>query len=109
MKYFYAQSVFGILLLFTCGLRADLSTEIKYGQAMQQAQQGNWEQAHNQLNQLVTDNPDRSDILYDSGVAAYRLKKFDSAQAYFKRVAEFDDVTINLKERAHFNLGNAYV
>lgn len=109
MKYLWPRSISGIIFLCVLSLRADLNTEVKYGRAMQQARQGNWEQAHNQLNQLVTDNPERPDVLYDSGVVAYKLKNFDSAQAYFKKVTESDNVTTDLKERAHFNLDNAYV
>jgi Ca-activated chloride channel family protein len=104
----YVYCICGIVFLCTNNLYADLTTEIAYGQAVQQAQQGNWQQAHTQLNQLVTNNPDRPDILYDSGVAAYRLKNFESAQAYFKQVTGNEKSTNELKERAHFNLGNAY-
>lgn len=110
-------SLINIFLLCVMNAHADLNTEIQYGRAMQEAQQGNWESAHARLNQLVTDNPERADILYDSGVAAYRLKNFESAQAYFKHAIQSADLSADLsaiakddlKERAHFNLGNTYV
>lgn len=108
MKHVYTRFFLVVFFLCASSLHANLNTEITYGQAMQHAQQGDWEQAHSQLNQLVTDNPERADILYDSGVAAYRLKNFESAQAYFKHVTEHDDIPAELKERAHFNLGNTY-
>jgi Ca-activated chloride channel family protein len=103
------QFILSVFLLYVCNMHANLNTEIQYGRAAQDAQQGNWQDAHKRLNQLVTDNPKRADVLYDSGVAAYRLKNFESAQAYFRHVTEHEDVTSELKERAHFNLGNTYV
>jgi Ca-activated chloride channel homolog len=95
------------LLMMTC--YAGIATEVGYSNAAHAAHQGNWQKAYDQYNQLLINNPDRPDLLYDAGVAAYRLGKFDTACAYLQRAVQQDNVADNLKEQAYFNLGNVDV
>jgi hypothetical protein len=79
-----------------------------YDKASHKAQQGKWADAHEALNELLINQPDSADLLYDAGVAAYNLEKFSQACAYFSRAAEHSDHN-TLKKRALFNAGNACV
>lgn len=73
------------------------------------AGKGDWKKAGDILAHLTIDNPGKSDLLYDAGVASFNTKEFQKARAYFNNVVECDDVTHELKERTHFNLGNTCV
>lgn len=77
-----------------------------YDRAASLMEQGRWDEAKNALQQLLVDQPDSPQILYDTGVASYHLKDYTHAFAYFNRVTELPQTTINLKEQAHFNAGN---
>lgn len=79
-----------------------------YDNAAYTAQNGKWKDAHEKLNNILVDAPDRADVLYDAGVAAHNLENFNEAAACFLRAAECTDDN-NLRTRAHFNAGNALV
>jgi Ca-activated chloride channel homolog len=79
-----------------------------YDSAIHQAQKGNWQDAHNALNSIITDNPDRADVIYDAGVAAYNLGNRCQAATCFARAAECS-ADKNIVFCAHFNAGNLYV
>lgn len=85
-----------------------MGTAINYGKAITQTHVNNWESAQTSINQLLVDQPTRADLLYDAGVAAYRLQEYPKAQAYFEHVTQ-SDAPLHLKEQAYFNMGNAYV
>src|SRR5579864_4055935 len=78
-----------------------------YDKATYAAQNGDWQKAYEQLNRLLVDNPDRADIAYDAGVAAYNLQQFPHAQAYFLRAAELAPADFACK--GYYNAGNASV
>ena len=80
-----------------------------YDRAVSSAQHEQWQQANEQFKQLVTQQPDRPDILYDAGVAAYKVADFDQAHAYFQSAAEHETADRHIKEQAYFNAGNAQV
>lgn len=80
-----------------------------YDRAIHASQKGDWEKAHQLLTDLVTHSPDNPQVLYDAGVAAFRLKQFAQAHAYFSRVAMHAAAPQGLKEQALFNLGNTLV
>jgi len=67
------------------------------------------ESAAAMLTSLVTDNPDNPEILYDAGVAAYLVKNFKQAEAYFRNALEQKNISDQLKELAHFNFANTCV
>lgn len=89
-------------------LFASYAFAFQYDKASHKAQQGKWADAHEALNELLINQPDSADLLYDAGVAAYNLEKFSQACAYFSRAAEYSDHN-DLKKRALFNAGNACV
>src|SRR5689334_1428721 len=84
------------------------SNRFSYDVAARALQEGKWAQAYEQLVPLVTDNPDRADLLYDTGVAAYNMQKYPQALTYFLHAAEHAQDN-QLKARAYFNAGNAAV
>ncbi|HZW61852.1 MAG TPA: tetratricopeptide repeat protein [Candidatus Babeliales bacterium] len=86
-----------------------LSAFFDYDKAVNAAQHNNWESAHQLLTELVVNKPDNPSILYDAGIAAFNIKNFSQAQAYFQHAAESKNAPIELKEQAYFNLGNTQV
>lgn len=81
---------------------------LAYDNAAYAAQKGEWKNAHERLNNILINAPDRADVLYDVGVAAYNLGNFPQAAAYCARSAECTDDN-DLRSRAYFNAGNASV
>lgn len=98
-----------LLLFFSVCLQAGVGSEITYSRACAAGQCCNWNAAQDGMSCLVIDNPDCAELLYDNGVAAYRLKEFEKAQAYFSDVAKNEKANSNLKKQSHFNLGNTQV
>ena len=96
-------------MLFPFGLCAGVSSAWSYGKAASSAKEGNWKDAQQRMSLLMIDAPDQPDLLYDSGVAAYRLAEFEKAAACFEKVTKDQDVEKDLKKEAQFNLGNTKV
>lgn len=88
---------------------ASLAAWFDYDRAAYAMQQNDWKEAADKLTKLLVHNPDRSDLLYDTGVASFNTGSFEQAQAYFQHVTAMHTVDPLLKEQAHFNLGNTYV
>ena len=79
-----------------------------YDSAVHKAQKGNWQDAYGALNNLITNNPDSADVMYDAGVAASHIPNYKQAATCFIRAAECaKDKEIAF--RSHFNAGNALV
>lgn len=100
MKIFFFFSFF---ITFSCYAILD------YDRAIIHAQKDNWPAAQELLTKTIIDKPDRVDMLYDLGVAAYKNKNFESALNYFNKAAQHKDANAQLQEQAHFNAGNAHV
>ena len=98
-----------ILAFWTFCLQASLQSEFSYSKAADLATAGQWQEAQMKMNRLIVDEPDRADLLYDNGVAAYKLKEYEKARAYFQDVIAKENVPTQLKEQAYFNLGNTFV
>src|SRR5579872_331961 len=80
----------------------------QYDNAADMLKQGKWDEAYDLLIPLIVDNPDRADLLYDAGIAAYNKDKYSQALTYFVHSAENSNDN-NLKINAYFNAGNACV
>ena len=80
-----------------------------YDRAILQSQKGNWQESTQQLKKVLAEQPDRPDILYDSGVSAYKNNEFDKALTYFNKAAQEINAPQALREQAYFNAGNAHV
>jgi Ca-activated chloride channel family protein len=78
-----------------------------YDKAVHAGQQGKWDQASAQLQSLLIDKSDDPSLVYDLGVASYKMEDYDHAYSYFDVAASSSDAPTLLKERAHFNAGNA--
>ncbi len=88
---------------------ASLAAWFDYDRAAYAMQQNDWKEAAGKLTKLLVHNPDRSDLLYDTGVASFNTGSFEQAQAYFQHITAMHTVDPLLKEQAHFNLANTYV
>lgn len=82
---------------------------LDYDRAIIQSQKNNWPATQDLLTKLVVEQPNRADALYDLGVASYKNNSFDAALAYFNKVAQRNDASLQLQQQAHFNAGNAHV
>lgn len=80
-----------------------------YECAILQAQKNNWPAAQELLTNVIVENPERPDALYDLGVASYKNNKFDAALSYFNKAAGNKDASSALQQQANFNAGNAHV
>lgn len=98
-----------ILLLCTHVSYASVATEYAYSKACASGQAGDWRDAQENMCNLIIDTPDRPELLYDTGVAAYRLQEFDKAKAYFDQTTKNNVSSDQLKKQAYFNLGNTEV
>ena len=103
----YRTILFSLCFL-TVPLCANISSEWAYSRATSALQKGEYKQAQDGVSALLVDNPDRPDLLYDAGIAAYKLKEFEKADAYFQAASQkaADD---QLKKQALFNGGNSNV
>lgn len=101
-----------ILLLFfiiPVPVQATISSEWTYCQAASCAQKEQWKDMQKLVSSLLVDEPERPDFLYDAGVAAYKLKEFEKANAYFSSVVEQKKSEKALTQQSYFNLGNTKV
>ncbi len=96
------------LLIFIFLIIASPVYPFSYDSAIYKAQKGNWQDAHSVLSNIITDNPDRADVMYDAGVAAYNLGNKCQAATCFTRAAECSSDK-HIAFCAHFNAGNTYV
>jgi hypothetical protein len=96
-----------IFFVFVALCAIDAHGFFSYDKAASLMEQGKYLEAKQQLQKLLIDKPDAPDILYDAGVASYHTKDYNQSRAYFNRVTTLPQTTIQLKEQAHFNAGNA--
>lgn len=96
------------LLLYVFLIMPNFMYPFSYDSAIYKTQKGNWQEAHEALNSMITHNPDSADIIYDAGVAAYNLGNKCQAATCFARAAECSKDK-HLAVCAHFNAGNIYV
>lgn len=73
------------------------------------AQKGDFKKANALLSSLIINSPNDSELLYDAGVSAFKLKQFGQAEAYFKNSAENAKSSDSLRQDAYFNCGNTSV
>lgn len=81
----------------------------EHGRAVDAAQKGNWEHAHALLMRELVNSPDDPSVVYDAGVAAYKIGDYEQASACFNYVTSASNAADSLKERAYFNAGNSCV
>lgn len=98
------------LISFGCVLLCvPIYSVFEYDSVALSAQRGEWEKAQEKIQPLLVTHHDSPDLLYDAGVASYKLKQYEQAVAYFEHAAQAKSVDKILKERALFNAGNAHV
>jgi Ca-activated chloride channel family protein len=96
--------------LYSFLLIASLSHALfDYERAILQTQKNNWPAAQELLTQVIVENPERPDALYDMGVASYKNNNFDAALSYFNKAAHHAQANSALQQQADFNAGNTHV
>jgi Ca-activated chloride channel homolog len=63
--------------------------------------------AQNLLDTVLTNDPQNYEALYNLGKIAYKQEKFESAQAYFDKARNCDQISEKMHEQALFDLGNS--
>jgi len=66
---------------------------------------GKYDDALHNYQQAVENQPDRNDLQYNCGAAAYKSGEFPEAEQAFRKSLETPD--LDLQEKAYYNLGNA--
>lgn len=93
-----------IFLTFNCA-----HALFDYERAIIQTQKNNWPAAQELLTNVIVENPERPDVLYDFGVTSYKNNNFDTALSYFNKAANHMHANSELQQQAHFNAGNTHV
>jgi Ca-activated chloride channel family protein len=96
-------------LLLVILMPVSLHALFTYDRMIARAQKGDFQSARQGLTQLMVEQPDRPDLLYDTAVAAYKEKDFAKAFHYFQKVSNAECANPLLPEEAAFNAGNAAV
>lgn len=73
----------------------------EHGRAIDAANKGDWQRANTLLTTELINHSDDQLVVYDAGVAAYKIADYEHARAYFNHVKDFP--------HAAYNLGNTYV
>lgn len=102
-------NIVAISVLLTLMSTTSQASFFAYDRAVAAAQQGDIDTAQQVLHKLLIDDPENPSVLYDAGVIAAQKQEFEQAAAYFDRAACSPKSSGALKERAHFNHGNALV
>ena len=97
------------LFTYVLPMSAVIGSEWYRSKAAYCAQHENWGDALRCLNDLRVENPDDPELLYDSGVVAYRMKEFEKANVYFEQAVQCETSDCDVKKQAYFNLGNTCV
>jgi Ca-activated chloride channel homolog len=97
----------GIMLMIVCSnsVYADF---LSHARAVVAGQSGDLQSARNLLATELIKKPKDCTLLYDNGVAEFKLGNYDSAAHYFEKVSQITDDQSKKKE-AFFNAANAYV
>jgi Ca-activated chloride channel family protein len=66
---------------------------------------GDYQDALEQYREAAESQPDRSDLQFNRGDAAYKAGNFIEAEQAFRKALETPD--LNLQEKAYYNLGNS--
>lgn len=94
------------IFLFLLG-STSLSAIWNYDRGVAAGKRGDTKTAFSLLAPLISDDPHNAAKLYDAGVAAYRVNALDQAKLYFENALNQSSATVELKEKTHYNLGNA--
>lgn len=95
------------LILFGCPITQ--CGWFAHDRAVCAGQKGDWKSAQKLFTSALIHQPDDPQLLYDAGVAAYKLGEFAQANAYFSAAAQSEKAPDALRELAYFNAGNACV
>lgn len=92
--------VLGLIMLGMAGSTRAASTDT----AEQDYKAGKYQEAMQNYHQAVESQPDRSDLQYNLGDAAYKAGEFNAAEEAFRKTLETPD--LGLQEKTYYNLGN---
>lgn len=66
-----------------------------------------WDRAHQQHLNLLVQHQGDDQLMYDTGVCAYKVEDYEHAITYFNRVTQSEKASDQLKHDAYYNCGNA--
>ena len=101
----YLVSILSIVLSSAC---MPIDALFDRDTAAAHAQNGEWKKVQNILQPLMAHHNTDASLLYDLGVASYKLEEYEQAEIYFKDAARHSADAL-LKEQSYFNLGNSCV
>lgn len=96
-----------LVYTFTLMLPLQIHGIFDYDRAISKSQKGDWQQSKEILKNILIENPENSELLYDMGVSSFKSNEPEKALSYFSKAAESSDAS--LREKAHYNAGNAHV
>lgn len=100
------MSILWVILLFFSTYSYAL---FEYDRAVASVQRAQFPQAITLFNNLIAQEPNKADLVYDAGVAAFKNGDYAQAKAYFQEASENNAASKQLKAQAYFNKGNTHV
>lgn len=97
-----------IIFIFISILNMQLHGIFEYDRAISKSQKGDWQQSKELLKNILIENPENPQILYDLGVSSFKSNEPEKALSYFSKAAESSDASQSLQEKAYYNAGNAH-
>ncbi len=98
-----------IIFVFISILTMHLHGIFEYDRAISKSQKGDWQQSKELLKNVLIENPENPEILYDMGVSSFKSNESEKALSYFSKAAKSSNASPSLQEKAYYNAGNAHV
>ena len=96
--------IFCLILLPSTAFASSLAKDVKKGNTFYNNQE--YDQAIEKYREVLAKDPNSDIINYNLGAALYKKKDFDGTITHFQKSLLTEDE--KLKEKTHYNLGNAY-
>ena len=97
------------IFIFTCIIFTQTQGIFEYDRAISISQKGDWQKSKELLKNILIENPESPDILYDLGVSSFKSNEMEKALSYFSKAAASSFASESLQEKAYYNAGNAHV
>ena len=101
----HAKTAKSITAIVVC-LSVSTGAQLRASEGETAYQAGNYLQASEYYQSLLDKDPDNPQLLFNSGVVAYKNNLLEEATDHFENTLSTDDIT--LQEKTYYNLGNVH-
>ena len=100
----FVISLFIIMMESTTGFSQSIRSKVNEGNS--QYHEDKYEEALNNYQDALLDDPKHDIVIFNQGDALYKLEKYEKAIESYQKVIGSNDMIID--SQAHYNIGNAY-